>query len=245
MATPTKHDITTDQGTIPGLLWLPGRDEAGPGLVVVQEIFGLSDYMVQRCQDLADLGYTVLAPQLFARLDPPREQVADTQDVSGMLQEGMALTQELNWDRAVSDVVAALQELRGLDDVDAVGLVGFCYGGGVAFNATAQATAQGTPPDALVSFYGSALPTLLSLSGQVQVPSFHTFGTADSFIPVEQVERIRDAVTEDGTRADVVFELHEGAGHAFDNPHPAFHHEKASRAAWEQATAFLNRVLPA
>ena len=143
MANPTSHDIRTDQGTLPGLLWLPDGDAAGPGVVVVQEIFGLSNYMVQRCQDLADLGYAVLAPQLFARLDPPREQVADTVEVSEMLEEGMALTQALNWDRAVSDVVAALQDLRGMDGVDAVGVMGFCYGGGVSFNASAQANAQG------------------------------------------------------------------------------------------------------
>ena len=244
MANPTSHDIRTDQGTLPGLLWLPDGDAAGPGVVVVQEIFGLSNYMVQRCQDLADLGYAVLAPQLFARLDPPREQVADTVEVSEMLEEGMALTQALNWDRAVSDVVAALQDLRGMDGVDAVGVMGFCYGGGVAFNASAQANAQGAAPEALVSFYGSALPTLLLLAGQVQVPSFHAFGTAGSFLPMEQVERIRDAVTEGGSRDDVVFELHEGAGHAFDNPHPAFHHEEASREAWRQATSFLARFLP-
>lgn len=244
MANATRHQIPTDDGTIPGLLWLPDGGAAAPGLVVVQEIFGLSQYMVQRCHDLARLGYAVLAPQLFARLDPPREQVEDTEDVSDMLQEGMALTQDLNWDRAVSDTVAALQELRSQDGVGAVGLLGFCFGGGVAFNAVAQASAQGSPPDALVSFYGSALPNLLPMADQVQVPSLHVFGTADTFIPMDQVEQIRDAVTRQGTRDDVVFELHEGAGHAFDNPHPAFHHERASRDAWQQATGFLHRVLP-
>ena len=64
--------IPTDAGDLPGLLWLPENlEEPVPGLVVLQEIFGLSDYLQQRCADLAALGYAVLAPQLFARLEPP------------------------------------------------------------------------------------------------------------------------------------------------------------------------------
>jgi carboxymethylenebutenolidase len=61
---------------------------------------------------------------------------------------------------------------------------------------------------------------------------------------MEQVEAIRAAVTEGGTREDVEFHLHDGAGHAFDNPHPAFHHAAGSAAAWEQTSAFLSRHLP-
>ena len=60
--------IPTDAGDLPGLLWLPENlEEPVPGLVVLQEIFGLSDYFQQRCADLAALGYAVLAPQQIGR----------------------------------------------------------------------------------------------------------------------------------------------------------------------------------
>ena len=118
-------------------------------------------------------------------------------------------------------------------------------GGGLAFATTARAIREGRAPRALVSFYGSALPGLLELAPAVDVPSFHAFGTADAFIPMDQVEQIRDAVTAGGTREQVRFELYEGAGHAFDNPHPGLHHPDASRQAWADATAFLEETLSA
>ena len=216
------------------------------GIVVLQEIFGLSEYIRQRCADLAALGYAVLAPQLFARLDPPVAAVEDREDVEAWLGEGMALTEQLPWERAEADAIAALGALRahGAVDSEQVGLLGFCYGGGLAFAAAASAAEEERPPSVLVSFYGSALPTLLGCAALVETPSLHHFGTADAFIPMEQVEQIRDAVTAGGTREQVRFALHEGAGHAFDNPHPALHHADAAEAAWQQTVDVLAEVLP-
>ena len=74
MIEPVPHEIPTADGALPGLLWLPegaSADAPVPGLVLVQEIFGLSDYVRSRGADLAALGYAVLAPQVFGRLDPP------------------------------------------------------------------------------------------------------------------------------------------------------------------------------
>ena len=92
-------------------------------------------------------------------------------------------------------------------------------------------------------FCCSALPTLLDRADAVTVPSLHHFGTADSFVPLDQVEQIRAAVTADGEREQVRFQLHEGAGHAFDNPHPGLHHAAAAEAAWEQTQQFLAQTL--
>ena len=85
---------------------------------------------------------------------------------------------------------------------------------------------------------------MLDQAEDVTVPSLHHFGTADAFIPLDQVTRIREAVTAGGTREQVRFELHDGAGHAFDNPHPALHHAPASEAAWQQTLGFLAETLP-
>ena len=148
--------------------------------------------------------------------------------------------------RAGHDIVqAALEALRAHEavDPDRTGLLGFCYGGGLAVSATAAAAAEGRAPAALISYYGSALPTLLDRAAGIEVPSLHHFGTADAFIPLEQVTEIRRAVTADGSREQVRFHLHDGAGHAFDNPHPGLHHAQAAEAAWEQTTAFLAETL--
>lgn len=239
--------IPTDDGDLPGLLWLPENlEEPVPGLVVLQEIFGLSDYVQQRCADLAALGYAVLAPQLFARLDPPVVGVPDGEDFEAWLGEGMALTQALPWDRAEADALAALAALRahGAVDSERVGLLGFCYGGGLAFSTAAAAIREQRPPSVLVSYYGSALPQLLEHAEIVDVPSLHHFGTADAFIEMPMVEQIRAAVTAGGAREQVEFRLHDGAGHAFDNPHPGLFDADAAEAAWQQTVAFLAKTLP-
>lgn len=237
-STRVEHEIETPDGPMPAWLWLPAEpaDEA-PGLVVLQEIFGLSDYIEQRCTDLAALGYAVLAPQIYWRLG---ERAVD-ESADDYLQQGMALTGRLDWAAAVRDGAAAVEEMRLLPRVGDVGIVGFCFGGGLGFAVAAELE---QPPAVLVSYYGSALPKLTGLADRVDVPSLHHFGTADAFIPAEQVAAVRDAVTAGGTRPQVEFELHEGAGHAFDNPNPMFHHAEASARAWEQTVAFLDRTLP-
>ncbi|APX32804.1 dienelactone hydrolase [Brachybacterium sp. P6-10-X1] len=243
----TTSQIPTDAGDLPGLLWLPENlEQPVPGLVVLQEIFGLSPYMQQRCADLAALGYAVLAPQLFARLDPPVVGVEDGDDAEAWLAEGMALAERLPWERAEADALASLNALRaqGAVETERVGVIGFCYGGGLAFAATAAATLEGRAPSVLVSYYGSALPSLLEQAAHVRVPSLHHIGTADDFIPLGTAQQIREAVTAGGTRDQVRFELHEGAGHAFDNPHPFVHHAPASEEAWQQTVGFLAETLP-
>lgn len=222
-------------GDLPADLLLPDGG-TGPGIVLLQEIFGVTAYVRSRAQDLADLGHVVLVPHLYARLgDPVVEEGGEG------LPRAMGLLQELDWDQAVRDGVAALEALRSHDSVTGgVGVLGFCLGGGLAFAVAAQAD---TKPDVLVSYYGSALPDLLGLAPRVGVPSLHHFGEDDSYIPLDTVREIERAVT--ASNDEVTFETYAGAGHAFDNPSPTFHHPEASRAAWATTTAWLAEHLPA
>lgn len=251
MSGPVAHEIPAADGPLPGLLWLPegaGPGAAVPGIVVLQEIFGVGEYVRSRCADLASLGYAVLAPQLYARLadEAGEVPVVETPAQEGGLDEGMALVQRLDWQLAVRDGLAARDALANLDVVDAdrVGLLGFCLGGGLAFAVAAASEQAGVPVPALVSFYGSALPQLLPLAEHVACRSLHVFGTDDSFIPMDKVQEVREAVTAGGTREQVRFEVFEGAGHAFDNPDPLFHHPGASAAAWARTEQFLGEALP-
>lgn len=219
---------------IPADLLLP-EGGTGPGIVLFQEIFGVTDYIRSRAQDLVDLGHVVLVPHLYARLgDPVLEEGGDG------LPRALELVQQLDWDRAVADGVASVEVLRSHAAVrGGVGVLGFCFGGGLGFAVAARAEAK---PDVLVSYYGSALPDLLALAPQVTVPSLHHFGEADSYIPVDTVRQIERAVTD--TNDAVTFETYAGAGHAFDNPSPTFHHAEASQAAWATTTAWLAAHLP-
>lgn len=229
--TRTSTTVSTDSGEMPAHLWLPAADH-GPGILLLQEIFGISRYIEARAQDLADLGYVVLAPEIFWRLGVSR--VPEGPDA---LDQAMGLLQRVDWEAAVGDAAAALGALHDRDQVvGSVGVVGFCFGGGLGFNLAAV-----SDPDCLVSYYGSALPHLLGLAPQVTTPSLHHFGLADSFIPPEQVADVEAAVAGD----DVVFCTYAGADHAFDNPDlPQLHDPDASLLAWARTVDFLAERLP-
>lgn len=156
-------DIEVGDGTLPAVLWQPGPDTAnGAGIVLVQEIFGLSEYIRRRGQQLADLGYVVLAPAVFWRLG-----TTAVPNGPQMLDEALALAGRVDWPTAVSDVAASVRALRAREDVTGdVGIVGFCFGGGLGFAVAAVAA-----PDALVSYYGSALPMLVDTVPVVTAPS--------------------------------------------------------------------------
>ena len=230
--------VPTGAGEMPAHLWLPAAG-SGPGIVLLQEIFGVSGYVERRAEELAGLGYVVLAPEIYWRLGA-------TEPIEGpdALERGIELVQQLDWPAAVTDGAAAVQALRARPEVTGgVGIVGFCFGGGLGYNVAAhleQAGDDGEPVDALVSYNGSALPGLVDVV-EVQAPSLHHFGLADSFIDTETVRRIEAAVT---AKAATTFHTYDGADHAFDNPDMPWHHPEASSAAWDRTVAFLAEHLP-
>lgn len=229
----TEIDVTTPDGDMTGYLWLPEAG-SGPGLLLLQEIFGVSGYIRRRAADLAAAGYVVLAPELYWRLD--RQGVDES--APDAVDQAMGLAGRLDWPTTVADAVAAYGRLGELDEVTGTpGLIGFCFGGGLAFNVAAE-----TEPAALVSYYGSSLPSLLELAPQVTCPSLHHFGAADSYLDTQAVEAVTRAVTGDGRPARV--ELYEGADHAFDNSDFFLHQPEASQQAWATTLEFLDEHLP-
>lgn len=229
----TTIPVPTTAGEMPGHLWLPEAGR-GPGILLLQEIFGVSAYIRRRAADLAAAGYVVLAPEIYWRLD--RQGVDES--APDAVEQAMGLAQQVEWPVAVSDAVAAFDRLDGLEEVVGTpGVMGFCFGGGLAWNVAAEAE-----PAVLVSYYGSSIPDLLDLAPQVTCPSLHHFGTADSYIDSATVERITEAATADGRPALV--ELHDGADHAFDNDDFFLHHPEASRRAWATTLEFLHQQLP-
>ena len=234
--------VATSDGGMPAHLWLPEAG-SGPGILLLQEIFGVSDYVERRAQDLADLGYVVLAPEIFWRLGVGRVETGPQ-----MMEQGYDLLMRLDWPQAVADGVAGLDLLRAHPAVaGGVGIVGFCFGGGLGY-----AVAAPGQPAALVSYYGSALPELLGLAPEepgidrvdpadVAMPSLHHFGAADSFLQRPVVEAVRDVLVQ---QPSVTFELYERGDHAFDNDDFALYGAEESALAWQRTADFLARHLP-
>jgi carboxymethylenebutenolidase len=222
--------IQTPTGSMPAHLWLPATG-SGPGIVLVQEIFGVSDYIKSRAQDLADLGYVVCAPEVFWRL--AEHDIDWSRD--DVLQQAVGIAGRVDWSLAVQDVHAALDALRARSEVaGGVGLLGFCFGGGLAFNVAAI-----SDPDVLVSYYGSALPGLIGMADQVSAVSLHHFGLSDDYLPRATVESLTEHLREHGAQV----ETYPDANHAFDNPSPAFYNAEAAEQAWATTIRFLRAHL--
>jgi carboxymethylenebutenolidase len=206
---------------------------SGPGIVLVQEIFGVNAYVRDAARRLAELGYVVLAPDIFWRTDPGLELGPDD------LKRAFGAIQKVDHELAVGDAIATLAALRALPEVGGApaGVLGFCFGGTLAWHVAAQAD-----PDAAVCYYGSGIPDALDLAPRIDCPVLLHFGGADPYIAREQVDAVAAlAATRDS------FECHvqEGAGHAFDNSFsPQFSNPPAAAAAWELTAAFLARTLP-
>jgi carboxymethylenebutenolidase len=227
------NQITTrDGGSMPAYVARPAGGR-GPGIVVLQEIFGITDYLKRRAHDLTDLGYIAVIPDLFWRLG---DRIALAEDTQEGLQQAFGYLQRLDEAQAVDDAIAALELLKASPETGGqVGVLGFCMGGRLAFKLAARAR-----PDAVVSYYGSGIGALLEDAPKIQSPILFHFGTADPYLPLEEAESIRSAFA---SHPNAQVELHADAGHAFDNPSPMFHHAQASREAWPQTAAFLRRTL--
>jgi carboxymethylenebutenolidase len=225
----TTLDITTPDGTLDGYLALP-ESGRGPGLIVLQEIFGVGDYIKGAADRLAQLGYVALAPDLYWRIEPH----ATPEDMN----EAMQFAQQLDHEHAIQDSIAAMNALRDRPEVTngKAGVLGFCLGGTLAFGVAIHGD-----PDTAVSYYGSGVPDMLGQADAIACPVLLHFGGADQFIPRERVDRVAEFAAD---RPNLECHIQEGAGHAFDNPSPMFHNPEAAARAWDITSEFLARTLP-
>ncbi|MEW9530504.1 dienelactone hydrolase family protein [Microbispora sp. NPDC049125] len=215
-------------------LWFPERGH-GPGLLLIPEIFGVSDYIRAVAADLASLGYVVAVPDLFWRLERNWASGHDDEGVARSLELGSRYDVEAGAD----DCAAAFETLSSLPEVmGGAGILGFCLGGSLAYVLAARAE-----PAVLLSFYGTAVPEKLGLLDEIHCPVQFHFGGQDTYIPRDKVAAVEEAVA---GRPGVEIHVQEAAGHAFHNFRaPRFHHPEAGRTAWRLAMDFLARRLPA
>jgi carboxymethylenebutenolidase len=174
MPTSRTDSVQTTDGSFQEAVWLPDGG-TGPGILLVQEIFGVSDYIRAVAEDLAGLGYVVAAPDLFWRLKPQHDAAHD----EAGLAESLDLGSRFDFEQGIADAAAGLAHLRSLPEVDGgTGVLGFCLGGSIAYFLAAQGGL-----DAAVSFYGSAVPGSLTIMEEITVQVQFHFGGADPYIP--------------------------------------------------------------
>jgi carboxymethylenebutenolidase len=228
------EQVRVPDGTFGLTVWTPETGR-GPGILLIQEIYGVSDYIKAVAADLAELGYVVGAPDMFWRIRPG---YAAAHDEAG-LKESMAVASRYDSVAGLDDAEAAYRHLAALPEASGgAAIVGFCFGGTVAYELAARVDA-----DAVVSFYGSEVPGHTDLLEQITSPILFHFGGSDPYIPRPDVARVEAAVR-DHAGADIHVE--EEAGHAFHNRKaPMFYQPEPAARAWRLTEEFLARHLPA
>jgi carboxymethylenebutenolidase len=228
------ESVETPDGSFDLTVWLP-EGGTGPGLLLIQEIFGVSDYIQAVADDLAGLGYVVGAPDLFWRLEPGYRAKHDEEG----LKRSLEMVSRFDVAQGVTDAEAALQRLAALHEVeDGLGVIGFCLGGTIAYFLAAQASM-----DVVVSFYGSGVPDNTDALDRIDCPVQFVFGGSDSYIPRDQIARLEAAAA---GKPNVEIHVEEDAGHAFHNRKSSmFHMPEPAARAWQSTEEFLRRHLPA
>ena len=235
MTSARTETVSTADGRFGAHVVVPAA-ESGPGILVLQEIFGVNTYIRSVCDRLASLGYVALAPDVFWRQHPDFTVEPD-QGEEGFA-AAMAMAQGYDWSHVAADLGAAFDHLATMaETVGRVGVMGFCFGGTLAFHAAADLR-----PACAVSYYGSGVAAALDEKADaVECPILFHFGDDDPYLPNADVARVQDVFA---ARHDALVVVQHGAGHAFDNHTSAvFSEPKAAAAAWRVTDHFLAQHL--
>jgi len=194
------------------------------GLVVIQEIFGVNAHIRSVADGYAMDGFLAVAPALFDRIQPGVELKYDGPDA----QIGRSLAQKLVPDLALSDIAAA-NEFACSSTGKKIGVIGYCYGGTMAW-----VTACRFHPDATVGYYPGGVG---HYAGETpSCPVMLHFGKQDTHIPADEVEKVHSA------HPEVEIYWYD-AGHGFNCDARSSYNAAASKEARERSLAFLRKHL--
>jgi len=220
----------------------PGGEGKFPAIVVIQEIFGVNAHIRDVTERFAQLGYVAIAPALYQRLAPGFESGYAPEEI----QQGVEYMNQTKAAELLGDVSGAIAYLQGLPNVnaEAIGCIGFCFGGHVAYLAATLPAIKAT-----ASFYGAGVakgtpgggePTV-ARTAEIGGTLYAFFGQEDDSIPAEQVKEV-EAALEANQVPHQVFQ-YAGAGHGFFCDRRGSYNPEAATAAWEQVKALFAKTL--
>jgi carboxymethylenebutenolidase len=206
----------------------PDDNVQHPGVVLIQEWWGIEPHIRSVAQRLAAEGFVVAVPDLY------HGKVATEPDEAAKMV--MLLTQSV--DRASKEIIGALETLKAMPNVEPkkLGLIGFCVGGFLAYTVAARYDDLA----AVVPFYGGGYDPTPQEVAKVNAPVLAIYGRKDQSIPPSQVQKIERLYKEAGK--DLTVKVY-NAGHAFLNPDHGMGNEAAAAEAWPLAINFLRKHL--
>jgi carboxymethylenebutenolidase len=206
----------------------PDDNAKHPGVVLIQEWWGIEPHIRDLAQKLAADGFVVAVPDLY------HSKIATEPD------EAMKMVMMIqgNVDKAAKEIIGALNTVKAMPNVEPKkpGLMGFCVGGFMAFTVAERYPDLG----AVVAFYGAGYNPTPESVAHVNAPVLAFYGSQDHSVPPEQRQHIEQLYKQAGK--DITVKVYD-AGHAFINPSHGSGNEKAAAEAWPLAVNFLKQHL--
>ncbi|MEO1428705.1 MAG: dienelactone hydrolase family protein [Cyanobacteria bacterium J06632_19] len=234
--------IASDLVQIDAYLAKPQQQGTYPGIVVLQEIFGVNFHIQQVTERIAREGYVAIAPALFQRQAPGF--------TTGYTPEDIELGRNYAWGETkaselLSDIQSTINYLKTLPEVkrDAFGCIGFCFGGHVAYLAASLTDIKAT-----ASFYGARITTstpgggtpTINVTSQIQGRLYAFFGMEDSGIPSEQVDTIAAELEKHKVQSNIF--RYKNAQHGFFCDRRASYNAEAAKDAWEKVKELFGEL---
>jgi carboxymethylenebutenolidase len=228
-------DITIqsrDGGSFSAYLALPSGGR-GPGLLLIQEIFGVNKVMRDLADDYAQQGYMVVCPDLFWRQEPGI-QITDKTEAEWA--KAFELFKGFDVAKGVEDLIATLAHLRKLPGATGkAGTVGYCLGGKLAFLMAARSDA-----DCSVSYYGVGIEELLDEAPKIKRPLLMHIAEKDRFVPAVAQTKIKERLSQN---PNVMMHTYPGQDHAFARVGGEHYNKQAAELANTRTAAFLRKYL--
>ena len=188
------------------------------GLVMIQEIFGMTGQM-QRCADrYAAEGYAVALPAMFDRVEPGLS-LGYTE-----FQRGGQATQAITEENLLADAEASR---LSVSDAGKTAIIGYCWGGTAAYIGACLGNFA-----AAICYYGGSIGSLVERM-QPKVPVMYHFGAEDSYIPESTIDQIREA------DPSGIFHIYEGAGHGFNCDDRDSYDAESAKLSEQRSLEFL------
>jgi carboxymethylenebutenolidase len=214
--------MTMKDGAEIGVYHVEPQGKRRGGLVLVQEIFGVTDHIKECCDSYADEGYEVLGPALYDREAPGFQASYSADDI----QKGIQIAREQHpFDLSVKDTQVCIDALKAKGPVF---ITGYCYGGSVTWAAACQCEGLA----AASGYYGGNIPQMAEWNPKC--PTVLHFGKHDDHIPVDAVARVEKL------HPDVKVYVYD-AGHGFNSDRRQDYNEAAAKLA-KQRTLELFRA---
>ena len=221
------HFKSADNKDIPFIQFNPQNEVKG-AIVLIYEIFGITEHIESVATNFAEIGYKVIVPDIFARI---KKNVNLPYDNTGIA-EGKKLKEELGWELPVMDIVACASNLKINHNV---GIIGYCYGGSLTW----RSVQKGFLFSCAVSYYGSNIVNFLDIP--TKCPTQIHLGSMDKSIPQKDIDKITKFNSTTNSENEIF--LYDSADHGFNCDHRSSYNSNAATKALDRSVSFFEKHL--